>query len=284
MTPQAYANRVLDLIEHRALYADRVHWPAVRARLLAAADRAVAPAELHEALDVVVQEAGGRHSRLLPPDTVRHLADTPSRLPEARVVDGAGVVVLPACRGDRRGRRVYAAAGGRALGLLPPVRGWVVDLRGNGGGSMWPMLAVASPLLQGDGVIGAFIDRHGARIPWWLRRGRVGTGWRPQARSSGPTGLPGPVAVLTDGGTASSGEAVAVAFRGLAGVRSYGAATYGFSTANESFPMPDGARLLITGARFADRTGAIYDGPLTPDAEVVGGDALRVALARLTRH
>ena len=126
MTPQAYANRVLDLIEHRALYADRVHWPAVRARLLAAADRAVAPAELHEALDVVVQEAGGRHSRLLPPNTVRQLAGRPSRLPEARVVDGAGVVVLPACRGDRRGRRVYAAAGGRALGLLPPVRGWVV--------------------------------------------------------------------------------------------------------------------------------------------------------------
>jgi carboxyl-terminal processing protease len=76
------------------------------------------------------------------------------------------------------------------------------------------MLAVAAPLLQGDGVIGAFIDRDGARIPWWLRRGRVGSGRWPGARSTGPSGLPGPVAVLTDGGTASSGEAVAVASRG----------------------------------------------------------------------
>ena len=284
MTPRVYAKRVLDLIERRALYADRVDWPVVRARLLAAADGAVAPGELHEALDVVAQEAGGAHSRLLPPDTVRHLADSLSQLPEARVVDGTGVLVLPTCSGDRRRRRAYALAGGRALGLLPPVRGWVVDLRGNGGGSMWPMLAVAAPILRGDGVIGAFVDRDGGRIPWRLRRGRVGTGWRPQARSNGPSELPGPVAVLTDGGTASSGEAVAVAFRGLPRVRSYGAATYGFSTANESFPMPDGARLLITGARFADRTGAVYDGPVTPDTEVADGDALPVALAGLTRH
>lgn len=284
MTPRAYATRVLDLLERRALYADRVDWPVVRARLLAAADRAVAPAELHEVLDVVAREAGGPHSRLLPPDTVRQLADGPARFPEARVVDGTGVLVLPGCRRDHRCRRAYAAAGGRALGALPPVGGWVVDLRGNGGGSMWPMLAVAAPLLHGDGVIGAFIDRACARIPWWLRRGRVGTGWWPQARSTGPSQLPGPVAVLTDGDTASSGEAVAVAFRGLPRVRSYGAATYGFSTANESYPMPDGARLLITGARFCDRTGAVYEGPLTPDAEVLEGDALPVALADLTRH
>jgi carboxyl-terminal processing protease len=284
VTPRAYATRVLDLIEHRALYADRVDWAVVRARLLAAADRAVVPAELHEALDVVAKEAGGPHSRLLPPDAVRQLADRSSQFPEARVVNGAGVLVLPACRSDRRCRRAYAAAGGRALRLLQPVRGWVVDLRGNGGGSMWPMLAAAAPLLQGDGVIGAFIDRDGARIPWWLRHGRVGTGWRPQARSKGPSTLPGPAAVLTDGGTASSGEAVAVAFRGLPRVRSYGAATYGFSTANESFPMPDGARLLITGARFADRTGAVYEGPLTPDTKIVEGDALPVALAGLSRH
>jgi C-terminal processing protease CtpA/Prc len=232
----------------------------------------------------VAREAGGTHSRLLPPDTVRHLADRPSQLPEARVVDGTGVLVLPACHSDRRCRRAYVAAGGRALVLLPPVQGWVVDLRGNGGGAMWPMLAVAAPLLQGDGVIGAFIDRDGGRIPWWLRHGLVGTGWWPQARSSGPSELRGPAAVLTDGGTASSGEAVAVAFRGLTRVRSYGAATHGFSTANESFPLPDGARLLITGAQFADRTGTVYEGPLRPDTEVVEGDALPAALAGLARH
>jgi C-terminal processing protease CtpA/Prc len=78
---------------------------------------------------------------------------------------------------------------------------------------------------------------------------------------------------------------VAVAFcGGLSGVRSYGTATYGFSTGNESFQLPDGARLLITGARFADRTGTIYDGPVPPDVPVADGDALSVALAGLARH
>ena len=272
---------MLGLLEARGLYADRVDWPAVRVRLLDVADRATGPAELHEALNDVAKEAGGLHSALLRPDTVRRMAARPARSPEARVVDGVGVLVLPECSGERRTRRAYALDGGRALRRLPPVGGWVVDLRGNGGGAMWPMLAVAAPLLGGDGILGAFVDRRGARLPWWLRWGRVGVGRWPQARSRGPSRLPGPVAVLTDGGTGSSGEAVVVAFRGAPGVRSYGADTYGFSSANESCPLPDGAKLLVTGARFADRTGTVHEGPLQPDVPVPDGDPLAVAVARL---
>ena len=284
MRPRAYAERVLDLVEQRALYADRTDWPAVRARVLAAADRAAGPGELHETLNAVVRQAGGPHSRLLAGGPARHRSGVAGSAPMTSVVDGAGLLLLPACPGDLHTRRAYVAAGGEALRRLPLVRGWVVDLRGNGGGSMWPMLAVVAGLLGGDGVIGAFVDRGGKRQPWWLRGSRVGTGRRPQARSRGPSPLPGPVAVLTDRGTASSGEAVAVAFRGLGGVRSYGAATYGFSTGNESFRLPDGARLLITGVRFADRTGYVYGGPLPPDVPAADGDALEVALAGLARH
>ena len=35
--------------------------------------------------------------------------------------------------------------------------GWIVDLRGNGGGNMWPMLAGIGPIL-GEGIAGYFID------------------------------------------------------------------------------------------------------------------------------
>jgi carboxyl-terminal processing protease len=98
---------------------------------------------------------------------------------------------------------------------------------------------------------------------------------------AGPRRLPGAVAVLTDGRTASSGEAVAVAFRGRPGVLSYGAATYGFSTGNETVRLPDGALLRITSSRFADRTGLVYGGPLPVD--VPAGDPLTAALQRLGR-
>lgn len=274
----AYGTLALDHIERRALYADRVDWPTTRKALARAAAGATTPAQLHPAIRSVVRQAGGEHSGLLPP--TRASRSGVSKSPRASVMQGRGVLVLPSCPGDLRSAWAYAVHGGKALRRLPPTDGWVVDLRGNEGGSMWPMLAVALPLLEGDGVLGAFVTRDGTSTPWWARGRRVGVGRRTSARSRGPLRLPGPVAVLTDERTASSAEAVAVAFRGVSSARSYGAATRGLSTGNEAVLLPDGALLVITSCRFADRTGALYGGPLAPD--VAADNALEVALSEVT--
>lgn len=280
MRLSAYGALALDHVERRALYAERVDWPSTRASIADAAARAMTPTELHPAIRTVVRQAGGRHSGLLPPGGASRAG--PIEWPSASMLHGHGVLVLPSCPGDLRSVRAYAAAGGRALRQYESADGWVVDLRGNSGGSMWPMLAVALPLLGGDGVIGAFVTRDGARTPWWARRRGVGTGRWASARGRGPLSLPGPVAVLTDARTASSAEAVAVAFRGVPGARSYGAATRGFSTGNETVRLPDGALLVITSCRFADRSGGAHGGPLPPD--VPAADAFAAALEGLGRR
>jgi len=76
------------------------------------------------------------------------------------------------------------------------------------------------------------------------------------------------VAVLTGRMTFSSGEAIAVAFRGRPDTRSFGLETGGLTTSNDEFLLSDGAWLLLTVSRFADRTGKVYSGPIVPD-EVV---------------
>jgi hypothetical protein len=40
--------------------------------------------------------------------------------------------------------------------------GWIVDLRGNSGGDMWPMVAGLGPII-GDGVLGAFVAPDGRK-------------------------------------------------------------------------------------------------------------------------
>jgi len=47
--------------------------------------------------------------------------------------------------------------------------GWIVDLRGNGGGNMWPMLAGVGPVL-GEGVVGSSSIR-----PEWKTFGSTAT-------------------------------------------------------------------------------------------------------------
>ncbi|GAA2860700.1 hypothetical protein GCM10010472_17550 [Pseudonocardia halophobica] len=254
----------LDLMEGRALHADRVDWSAARTDVLGALDD---PEQLELKLFHLVRQAGGPHGGVR---RARPATGAPE-LPGIEEQGDAVVVGLPSCA--EHDARTYVDAARAALGGRTPER-WIVDLRGTGGGSPWPLLAAVAPLL-GEGEVGAFVDRKGGRTPWTVRDGVVSLGGTPQLQ--GPPGrFDGPVSVLTDGNTANSGEAVAVAFRGRPDARSYGAPTLGFSTGVESAPLPGGLVLTVATSRFADRTGQVYGGPVAPD--VPSDDPLSMAL------
>lgn len=67
--------------------------------------------------------------------------------------------------------------------------------------------------------------------------------------------------------TASSGEAVLLAFRGMENVRTFGSSTAGYASANMSFPLYGGARLVLTvGADVVPRTGEVFcEDPIPPE-------------------
>ena len=112
-------------------------------------------------------------------------------------------------------------------------------------------------------------------MPWSYRDGTAGTPGNQAVTLEAPyrANSPSPaIAVLTGEWTASSGEAIVVAFRGRPNSRSFGVATAGASTANQTYPLGDGAFLFLTVADFADRKGVLYGGPIEPD-QVVGAMA-----------
>jgi hypothetical protein len=74
-----------------------------------------------------------------------------------------------------------------------------------------------------------------------------------------------PVAVLVDNSTASSAEAITIAFHGRPASRSFGSRTAGKSTAVQPFKLDDGAELYLTTAIDADRSGKAYPDGFTPD-------------------
>jgi C-terminal processing protease CtpA/Prc len=114
-----------------------------------------------------------------------------------------------------------------------------------------------------------FVTRSGQQSSWGYANGASWLDGRPQVRTgqkheSAKLRL-APVAILQGTRTASSGEAIALAFRGRARTRSFGQPTAGLSTANTSFPLPDGAILVITTGVMADRKGSPYGGTVNPD-------------------
>ena len=239
------------------------------------------PEEARIALRDVLKALGDGHSFMIDPDRLAYLPRQEQavfRLARFRMLEGnLGYLEIPALLGsDPVLAQRYIASITHSLyeGSRAGARGWVVDLRANRGGNMWPMLAGLEPLLRGQ-TLGWFQYRDGTRRAW-----RNET--RDPAAAVGDLGRL-PVAVLLSRNTASSGEAVAVAFRGRPETRSFGTPTRGLSTGNAGYPLQDGTVLQLTTTVFVDRLQTVHGGPIAPDQRTaaLGTDAEAEAIAWL---
>ena len=162
------------------------------------------------------------------------------------------------------------------------LKGWIVDLRNNGGGNMYPMLAGIGPIL-GEGVAGYFITPDRREISWGFQNGNAVYNNDPLKLLSDSYKLlvSNPkVAVLLNFAIASSGEAIAVSFIGRENTKSFGSATYGLTTGNQGFRLSDNAILYLTTVYFADRNKKTYGGgPINPDVISSSATIINDALA-----
>lgn len=294
-----YVDSALDTMEREALRSSHVDWDEVRAATHRAASGSTTTAATYPALRLALARLGDNHSFLQISDDLRdaeraargtapeHDAPRPSgRKPspfasrmkpagDMLTANGARVarVVMP--QGMRNA--AFATAFQERIRKLDGERpdGWIVDLRGNGGGNMWPMLAGLGPLL-GDGPVGGSIDASGRSNRWYHESGAAihqdATGKRRvEIRVTAPAyevRRRVPIAVLHDRGTASSGEAMVLAFQRLPLARSFGEHTYGASTSTRGFKLEDGANLVLAVSVMADRAGRAYPAGIPPDVAV----------------
>jgi carboxyl-terminal processing protease len=143
------------------------------------------------------------------------------------------------------------------------VSGWIVDLRHNTGGNMWPMLAGLNALIQ-DGIVGYFISPSTkTEEPWLSHNGRV----RFPAATVDDYKVKNPdtrIAVLIDSMTASSGEMTAISFIGLPNVMVLGQPSAGYTTANATYYLSDGTMFNLATAYVADRNKKAYHDRIIP--------------------
>jgi len=202
--------------------------------------------------------------------------------PLGRRLDGdIGYLELPSVSSGPKAT-TYAETVHQLLGEFDDgaLRGFIVDLRRNTGGSMWPLLASMGPLL-GNGKAGAFVSSMGG-ADWGYNEelgAAVSEGYELlKVTEPFPVRDDLPVAVLTSPLTASFGEAIAVGFAGRAGTRRFGESTRGVTYSSTQVALADGAQLVLTVTVMADRTGQRYENALAPD-ETVATDWTRFGTA-----
>ncbi len=188
-----------------------------------------------------------------------------------RLEGGIGYLEVPGVRGGPKAAAYDDALHARLDEMDDgSLRGLIVDVRRNVGGSLWPMLAGIGPL-AGDGQLGAFTSaKSGADWTYDATRGVATSASYELAKVEKPHALRAdlPVAVLTGPLTTGAGEAIVVAFSGRARTRRFGEGTRGLPTSNTQIPLADGALLVITVTVHADRAGKRYEEVIPPDEAV----------------
>ncbi|MGL4575852.1 MAG: S41 family peptidase [Burkholderiaceae bacterium] len=273
---QRYLDAALALMRDNALHRGLIDLAAIHDGAYQRASGASSAFEVYGAIRWATSQLQDKHSFFAPPaQAAAAVATEPGTasitLPTGHLrADHIAYLSVPAFRGSAQLgtgyiNRLHVLI--TELDSLDPL-GWMLDLSQNTGGNMWPMLAGVGPLLD-EGPAGSFRAPAQREIVWGYRAGEAFADHVCMARATAPSGLlrnrKRPIALLTGRRTASSGEAIVVAFAAQVRCRRFGTATHGVPTANRGFPLADGAALYITVSRFANRLGYEYAGAIEPD-------------------
>lgn len=289
------AERALDeAVQHlrdEALLTPTVDWEALQVRAHERLRLAPSRGQLDVELAGLVQALGDPHTSYWPPAMAAKISAAPSgagsRDEAAPVRDGQqgrwpvlaldGFMHIDAERSRLAAQAIRSAT--RAAMARSPC-GLMLDLRGNHGGNMYPMLMGVAPLLEPtpQQPLLSFQSR-GQPLQALTLEGVnevLGKTW-PQGSGLDYRPYAGRVAVLLGPGTASSGEMVAIAAQGEDRWRSFGQATAGYTTGNVVVPLSNGGLLALTTSRVLTRRGLPVQGALQPDVSVEDDASLSAA-------
>ena len=231
---QQTLDSAIAIARRNSLWRDTVSWQAVLPTVRLMASGAQKSDETYPAIKYLLNKLGDHHSFHMNVRSTQSFSTGVCRIRGrkcARWSLPSATFSVPAYSGaERAALQQYARDVHSALDQVAPQStcGWVVDLRQNGGGNMWPMLNGLQPFFGNEGL-GSFVSAAGSG-PLWRAGDAVGV----TAPSSLSHLFNAAVAVLTSPRTASSGEAVTISFRGRPNTRSFGQPTAGLSTANQN--------------------------------------------------
>ena len=217
----AYLTSIIDIAQRNSINRLTIDWTAYRTSVFDTAGSAQSIAELNPAIRTAITLLRDGHSSYRSASGTTIFVPLRSCAPPALVPlslpANIGSVRVGAFSGTPEQATAYARQIQDAIAAADrdDLLGWIVDLRSNGGGNMWPMIAGLGPIL-GDGPLGYFIGPTGAETLWEYRDGASRSGGTAITTVSAPYVLKRQrprVAVLSDVGIASSGEATLIAFR-----------------------------------------------------------------------
>jgi hypothetical protein len=275
-----FITNFIEIVRHNSIYKDSINWAELTKSVEVLSDGILSVNESQTIIDYVIsklREAGDKHSFFQNKVNAQKYAlkNSITASPMAKLLkEEVGYISVPGFASVSDTASVHFASKIqsliRTIDAKYHLKGWIVDLRKDDGGNVYPMIAGLGPLL-GEGTLGYFEypnQRTTNGQSLFYRNGSSGINGIKSVTAHNPykmKNIKSKIAILVGEGTASSGEMTAICFLGKKNTKLFGQKTAGFTTANQGFNLANGACLYLATSYMADRTKKKYLDCICPD-------------------
>ncbi|MBL0234946.1 MAG: hypothetical protein IPQ08_15015 [Chitinophagaceae bacterium] len=269
-----YVDNVFRIIEKNYYYIDRINIKLLKDKCYALISNAKTTKETYPAIDTLLKDLFDHHHIFLRPEQFSNSSKIwPLKFPSVEVINkSVGYIKIPPIANQYNQWQLWIDSLQNSLGRLEgsTIKGWIIDLRGNYGGDLPPMITSLYPFF-GDGIIYTLQDRKNNLETYSFSSGYYAIKKRRKVykavryNNQIKTELNIPVAILIDIKTASAAEMVAIAFKGRAKTIFLGEPTAGLTISTRGFKLSDNAFFTIANGKFYDLKGNSYENSITPD-------------------
>lgn len=280
---ESYLKEVLALLQAKSVNRQNINWADFEQEVFRVAENSQTINDVYPAVRYAVAQLKDNHSYFVNPAGEEENSEEKPLpiLAHEKTPGNIGYVRIPFCIGDEYQTEQYIQSVTDEIYRHnnSEINGWIIDLRDNFGGNMWPMMAAVGDFLD-NGIQGYFSYADNKTLAWRFENGKAYFDTIMLAENKRHISLSGKnkIAVFINSKTASSGEAMAVLFKGYSNVKLFGAPTFGVSTGCESFTLSDGSRINLATSVFTDKNGKKYGKSILPDFPCADTEMVSIAI------
>lgn len=279
-----YIDKAGDSIALHSLFREEFNISQIKQKAYAIAGDAKTGKDMHLSIQYMLGEINDSHAFFMPADIRKKwegTASDPGKIEnitysESSLIDQYGYISVPGFHSiDSSLSIAFADTIQQQIQdfLSQKVKGFIIDLRNNDGGNMYPMLAGLEPLFSTD-TLGFLVDINNKKEYWGrgesFKKSQSEVYVQPTITAPPIKGLP--IAVLYGNRTGSSGEIIIISFIDNENTKSFGQPSYGLTTGNEEYCLPDSSYMFLSSTYMADRNGEIYRDRITPNVTIEDKD------------
>ncbi len=290
---KSYLDKSLLLIEANALNSEKVNWKELRKNVYSKSSGAKRYEDILAIYPYIFEQIDDHHGSLKYKDktyswhksdgikvnnTIKAATKKYSSVRSEKIGREVGYILIPG-NNDFRGQHMDSISRDikNAIAKINDkhIKGWIIDLRINTGGNMYPMIAGLTEFL-GEGRVGGFVtSTHQPDGDWIIKNGGFyvdSVKVTPVKYEGYPIKKEVPIAVLISGNTASSGEMTAITTIGRHKSILIGEPSAGYTTTNLGFKLNGYSGLNLAVDYATDRNGKVYPKNINPEILITEGD------------